>query len=57
VVPCLKNAGDAADGCSASISTGGGKGWEDVIPDDGGDEQRRDFAPRRHLLHEEGRRV
>jgi hypothetical protein len=53
-VPCLKNARDAADGCSASISTGGGMGWEDVVP---GDERRRDFAPRRHLLHKEGRRV
>jgi hypothetical protein len=53
-VPCLKNAGDAADGCSASILTGGGKGWEDVVPDD---ERHRDFAPRHHLLHKEGQRV
>jgi hypothetical protein len=27
---------------------------ENMVPDDEGDERRRDFARRRHLFHEEG---
>jgi hypothetical protein len=30
---------------------------ENMVPDDEGDERRRDFARRRHLFHEEGRGV